>query len=168
MRRTRGFTLVEILIVVVLLAVLAAIVVPSIGNSATSARASSLAMNINLLRRFVVVYTGQHHEVPPGYPGGDRSAAPTEAAFIDHARLSSNADGQTAAPGTPGYPYGPYLSRIPKNPFNHLTTIRMLGAGEAFPAEATNETGWIYQPQTGEVRPNNTGTDDSGRRYYDY
>ena len=114
MRRAQGFTLVEILIVVVLLGVLAAIVIPSIGNSATSARETTLAMNLNLLRRFIPVYTSQHLEVPPGYPNGDLSAAPTEQAFVDQATFSSNTQGQTAARGTAGYEWGPYISSHPE------------------------------------------------------
>ena len=74
MRRAKAFTLVEILIVVVLLGVLAAIVVPAIGNCGNSARASSLATNLNMLRRFVIVYTSQHLEVAPGYTAGAGSA----------------------------------------------------------------------------------------------
>ena len=168
MKRARAFTLVEILIVVVILGVLAAIVIPAIANSGTTARRSTLAMNLNLLRRFVPIYTSHHLEVPPGYPGGNRAATPTEEAFVDQATLSSTRDGATAPRGTVGYPYGPYLSKIPENPFNNLDTIQMLADGQPFPANADDSHGWIYKAQTGEMRPDNTGTDDSGIRYYDY
>jgi prepilin-type N-terminal cleavage/methylation domain-containing protein len=168
MKRARGFTLVEILIVVVLLGVLAAIVIPAIGNGATSARETTLAMDLNLLRRFVPVYTSQHLEVAPGYPGGDPSVAPTETAFVDQATLSSNQQGQTAARGTAGYPLGPYLSNIPANPFNKLDTVEVLGDAVDFPATADDGYGWIYKPITGEIRPGNSGTDTSGTAYYAY
>lgn len=168
MRWARGFTLVEILIVVVLLGVLAAIVIPTIGNSATNARETTLAMDLNLLRRFIPVYTSQHLETPPGYPNGNRSAAPTEQAFIDQATLSTTATGQTAPRATVGFPYGPYLSTIPANPFNRLDTVEILADGQAFPATADDSHGWICKPATGEIRPDNTGSDSSGELYYDY
>ena len=168
MKRASAFTLVEILVVVVLLGVLAAIVIPAVANSGTAARESTLAANLNLLRRFVLVYTSQHLEVAPGYPDGDSTAAPTELAFENQAILSSNAGGETAARGTAGYEYGPYLSKIPTNPFNNLDTIEMLANGEAFPAEADGSHGWICKPQTGEIKPDNSGADDRGVRYYDY
>lgn len=168
MRRARGFTLVEILIVVVLLGVLAAIVIPAIGNSATSARETTLSMDLSLLRRFIPVYTSQHGEVPPGYPGGDLSATPTRDAFVAQATLSSNSEGETAARGTPGYRFGPYLSNIPANPFNKLDTVEVLADDADFPAVADDSAGWIYKPATGEIRPGNSGTDDSGTAYYAY
>jgi general secretion pathway protein G len=168
MRQARAFTLVEILIVVVLLGILAGIVLPAIGKSTTGARETTLAMNVNLLRRFIPIYTSQHKEVAPGYPNGDTAATPTEQAFFDQAMLSSNAKGETAARGTAGYPYGPYLSKIPANPFNNKDTVQLLGVSEAFPAAADDSHGWIYKPATGEIRPDNTGTRDDGTAYCDY
>jgi len=168
MKRARAFTLVEILIVVVLLAVLAAIVLPSISRGTTIAKESALATDLGLLRRFVLIYASQHMEVAPGYPNGDSTAVPTLAAFIDQAMLSSRASGQTAGVGTAGFPYGPYLSRIPANPFNGLETVQMLANGQAFPAVADNSHGWVCKPETGEIRCDNTGSTANGRLYYDF
>lgn len=167
MCRGRAFTLVEILVVVVLLGIVAAVVIPAVANSGTSARATTLATSLNMLRRFVLVYTSHHREVAPGYTAGPGSAVDA-AVFADQALLASNAEGQTAPRGTVGFKYGPYLSRIPTNPFNGLATIQMLADGQDFPAAADNSHGWIYKAQTGEIRPDNSGTDDYGRAYYDY
>ena len=168
MRQARGFTLVEILIVVVLLGVLAAIVIPSVAKSGTAARESTLATHLSMLRRFVLIYKSQHREVAPGYPDGNTSAAPTDDAFRAQATLSSNASGVTAPRGTVGFDYGPYLSKIPTNPFNNLDTIQMIADGAAFPETADGGSGWVCKPSTGEIRPGNTGTDESGTAYYDY
>ena len=159
MNKARAFTLVEILVVVVLLGILAAIVIPAVANSTTSAKASALATDLQLLRRFILVYEAQHLEVAPG---------PTEQAFIEQATMSSNASGQTAAVGTPGFERGPYMQKIPVNPFNNLGTVQMLADGDPFPANADDSDGWICKAATGEIRADTSGTDNNGKRYYDY
>lgn len=168
MRNKKAFTLIEIMIVVVLLGFLAAVVIPAIANSAMSARESALACDVKMLRRYVLIYKGQHLEVAPGYPNGDTTQAPTAQVFLDQMMLSSNLNGQTAPVGTPGFPRGPYLMRMPENPLNNKGTIEMLGNGVDFPANADDSYGWIYKAETAEIRPDNTGISNNGLKYYDY
>ena len=168
MKKARAFTLIEILVVVVLLGVLAGIVLPLIAGGALSARESALASDLQLLRRYVLIYKGQHKEVAPGYPDGDTTAAPTEAAFFDQMTMSSNSDGQTAAVGTAGFERGPYLMKMPVNPMNDLDTLQILGDADDFPANADGSHGWVYKPATAEIRADCTGSNDAGKAYYDY
>ena len=164
----RAFTLVEILIVVVILGILAAVVLPLASGGVISAQESSLGVDLQLLKRFILIYKVHHLEVTPGYPDGQTSSTPTEEAFIKQATLSSNTTGQTAAIGTAGYERGPYMERIPQNPLNKLRTVQMLGNGESFPADGDNSHGWIYKASTGEIRADSPGTDDNGKKYYEY
>ncbi len=168
MKKAKAFTLIEVLIVVSLLGVLAGIVIPSIANSSASAQGSALAQDLKLLRRFVLIYKIQHLEVGPGYLNGNTGADPNGQVFSDQATMASNAGGQTAEVGTPGFNRGPYLERIPVNPFNGKTTIQMLGNGGNFPADADGSHGWIYKAATSELRADNAGTDGNEKRYYDY
>ncbi len=168
MRKAEAFTLVEILVVVVLLGILAAIVIPAVASSTASAVQSTLAQDLNMLRRFILIYKCQHLEVEPGYPNGQTTVAPTEQAFVEQATMSSNKNGQTAAQGTPGFIRGPYMGRVPVNPLNKKDTIQMLGDGESFPVDADDSHGWIYKAATSEIRADSTGTDSSGKRFYDY
>jgi general secretion pathway protein G len=168
MRKRGAFTLVEILIVVVLLGVVAAIVIPKAANSTTAAKDSALAHDLRMLRRYILIYKSQHLEVAPGYPNGATDQTPSEQAFVEQITMSSDVYGQTAPRGTPGFERGPYLLKIPVNPFNNKSTIEMLGNSEDFPAEADGSHGWLYKAATSEIRADNIGADRYGERYYDY
>ena len=168
MRKVRAFTLVEILIVVVLLGILAVVVLPMVSGSAISARESAVAHDLHMLRRYVLIYTAQHLEVPPGYPDGDTTQTPTEQAFVEQITMSSDPNGQTAPVGTPDFERGPYLMKMPVNPFNHKSTVQVLGDGDSFPANGDGSHGWIYKASTSEVRADWGGVDDNGRQFYDY
>lgn len=168
MKRAGAFTLVEILIVVVLLGILAVVVLPLVAGSAISARESALAHDVQMLRRYVLIYKAQHLEVGPGYPDGNTTEDPTVAVFMAQTTLSSNESGETAPIGTAGFERGPYLSKIPVNPLNHKNTVQVLIDSEDFPANADDSDGWIYKASTSEVRADSSGTDDNGTRYYDY
>jgi len=63
---------------------------------------------------------------------------------------------------------GNYYKKMPANPFNNLDIMNVIGNSEAFPAEATGEYGWIYQPATMTIKLDWTGTDESGLLYFDY
>ena len=59
-RAPRGFTLVEILIVVIILGILAAIVIPQFTNASQNARESSLQSTLQTLRSQIQLYKLQH------------------------------------------------------------------------------------------------------------
>ncbi len=165
--KSKGFTLVEILIVVVILGILAAIVLPRFSNASQAARASMLADDLRVLRTQVTVFYG-HHGVAAGYPNCDPSAAPTETAFVNYMTMSSNLTGGLAAPGTPGYPYGPYLREIPPNPVNGKATVQMIPNGASMPAAADDSHGWVYKPSTLTFKADSQGADEAGVSYFDY
>ncbi len=165
--RNKAFTLVEVLVVVVVLGILAAMVVPKFSNAAATARASMLADDLRVMRMQVEVFAGQHN-MPPGYPGCDPDTVPTEAAFVTYLTQASKITGEIAAPGTPGFPLGPYMREIPPNPINGLATVQIIPDEESVPAVPDGSHGWICQPATLTVKADCTGQDDSGVAYYDY
>ena len=65
MKAKRGFTLVEILIVVVILGILAAIVIPQFTEASTEAKVSRLASDLQTMRSQIELYKVQHSDTPP-------------------------------------------------------------------------------------------------------
>ena len=62
----KGFTLIEILIVVIILGILAAIVIPQFTNASKDAKRSSLVTMVQSLRSQVALYKLQHNDNLPG------------------------------------------------------------------------------------------------------
>jgi general secretion pathway protein G len=165
--RRRGFTLIEILIVVVILGILATIVIPQFTSASQQARENTLKDDLRYLRVQLGVFKAQHRDVPPGYPGGNRLAAPSEADFLAQMMQFTDESCNTNPVVTPVFKFGPYLGRMPPNPLNGLDTIRVIGNGAAIPA-ADDTTGWTYKPQTQEFLANSTGNDANGTPYVNY
>ncbi len=165
--KTAGFTLVELLIVVVILAILAAVAIPQFTSSAEDAKASAMQANLGVLRSSMELYKLQHQATYPGYPSA--GGAPTAAEFTAQMTTSSKVDGPTAAIGTAGFAFGPYIKEaLPTNPVNSLNTVLVLADGASFPAAADGTTGWVYQPEIGKIRSNATGTAPTGDNWFDF
>ena len=65
MKAKKGFTLVEILIVVVILGILAAIVIPQFTDASTDAKTSSVKSNLQMLRSQIELYKINNNDAPP-------------------------------------------------------------------------------------------------------
>jgi general secretion pathway protein G len=161
MKAEKGFTLVEILIVVVILGILAAIVIPQFTSASTEAKESALVSDLQAVRSQIELYKIHHNDNLPGTQGGvDFSTAMTS---------RTNQDGvvDTSGGTDPTFRFGPYMREIPINPFNDLNTVEIDGtAGD-------NSAGWnfvttpgvtegLFQPDDNKTNP----VDDSPHTSY--
>ena len=132
--RKSGFTLVEVLIVVVIMAILAATIIPQFTDSTSDAKASTTKFNLHTLRSQIELYRTQHNgEVP--------------SATLTELTVSTDIDG-TQGTGT-GFPYGPYIRQIPENPFTNSATITAITNDPATAGDVTGSGGWLYNGTTG-------------------
>src|SRR5687767_13175130 len=155
-----GFTLIEILIVVVILGIVAAIVVPELSSASRQAREGVLKDDVRFMREQITRYMIQHDDDPPGYPaGGDTlTTTPSEAQFVDQMTRYTNAVGGTSSTYSNTYRYGPYLTKIPENPLSSRNGIHVVANGAPIPApDLTQPYGWIYKPETLQFIPNVPG-----------
>ena len=124
-----GFTLVEILIVVIILGILAAIVIPQFTNASQDARKNSTTSLLQTIRSQIELYKLQHSDVLP--------------------TLTSNWNALiNTSTGSGGVTVGPYLQATPRNPLNGLSTV-VQGASGGTPSGAA---GFFYdQSGTGKI-----------------
>ena len=133
-----GFTLVEILIVVVILGILAAIVIPQFTEASTEAKLSALCTDLQTLRSQIELYKIQHNDNPPDF-----------ANFT--AQMTGTTDIFGAAAGTD---YGPYMQKIPINQFNNDDALNASGV------VGDDGGGWEYDDSTGSINADDAYDED--------
>ncbi|MHC4440583.1 MAG: type II secretion system protein [Planctomycetota bacterium] len=104
MKAKSGFTLVEILIVVVILGILAAIVIPQFTEASTEAKTSRLVTDLQSVRSQIELYKIQHNDNLPGTVAG--------VTFEEAMTAYTLNDGTMAAVQEPADGvYGPYMQQ---------------------------------------------------------
>jgi general secretion pathway protein G len=125
-RKSRGFTLVEILIVVIILGILAAIVIPQFTNASNDARNNSVRSTLQTMRGQIELFKIQHADLPP--------------AATALVTMLTGQSGPADTTQAPGGTLGPYVQQFPINPLNGFSTV-LNSSGTA--------CGWVYQVNGG-------------------
>lgn len=100
--RSRGFTLIEVMIVIVILGVLAALIVPKVIGRPDEARVVAAKQDVSSLMQALKLYRLDNHR----YPTTDQS-------------LEALINKPTIAPIPPNWKSGGYLDRLPKDPWGN-------------------------------------------------
>jgi prepilin-type N-terminal cleavage/methylation domain-containing protein len=161
-----GFTLIEMLIVVILLGILAMLVIPQISVSTADANLNTLQTNLSSLRNVIELYYHQHNETYPGR--NDNAGAPTAdpataaTAFLEQLTQFTDINGDVAVSRDATHIYGPYLKSItlPTNPFNTLNDVLCDTAITDVTARvSTGATAWKFYTLTGVLMANDGAND---------
>jgi general secretion pathway protein G len=149
-RRRSAFTLIEVLIVVIIMAILAATVIPQFSASTTDAKRSSLKFNVQTINTQIQLYQ-QHHN----------GKLPTFANFSIQLTKPTDITGSTS--GT-NLTYGPYImGQLPTNPYNNSNAIVKVAVAGAVPtAIVSGGAGWQYDETNGGFYANNAEAYQAG------
>lgn len=145
-RRPNGFTLVEILIVVVILGILAAIVVPQFTNASNEAVKGALQSQLQTIDSQIELFRVQHQGALPNDDTSFTAAETAEGAVA----VGSGTDEAS------GFGWGIMVSSkyLKEAPFNGYTGSAVIAAGdEADSLAATRDTdeGWYFDDSAGFV-----------------
>ena len=147
-RRQRGFTLVEILIVVIILGILAAIVIPQFTNASQDARKNSLTSQLQTIRSQLELYKLQHlDQLPPALvASGGAGSSP---ACWNEMCIKTGADHLA------GTQFGPYLQAAPLNPLNNNSDVAVVTGvtdyGSGGVANGNGTVGFVLNDTTGKI-----------------
>lgn len=160
MKAKSGFTLVEILIVVVILGILAAIVIPQFTNASQEAKESALVSDLQSVRSQIELYKIQHN--------GDALPGAGSATFNQCMEGYTDKDGAVVAQGTAGA-LGKYMEKIPVNPFSTIDTVAnpalLVRVGGA--AAGANTHHWRFDSTTGQFQADDALSDEQGTAHKD-
>jgi general secretion pathway protein G len=156
----KGFTLVELLIVLIVLGIIAAVVVPTFQSYTRQAKEAIAKDHLRTLRAIIEIYAAKNGGVAPGYPNNNISEAPTEVAFKEQITITAAKESELKSS----------ILGCPENPFSGKKAVKIIANLTPFPSGPT-ETGiygWIYKPATKNIRLNSKGVDLEGVAYFKY
>ncbi len=170
--KSAGFTLVELIIVIIIIGILAALAIPQFVSSTQDAREATLSGDLAVMRNAINLYYHQHNSTYPaavrdGAEGGETEQADNPTVFIHQLTQYTNAQGKSSATlDREDFPFGPYLMRgIPHNPVaaagSNAGGVRVTADTEALDADDIEMSGddlmgWKFSKMTGEIIANCT------------
>ena len=143
MRRTKGFHLLELLVVVLIMGTLVAVALPHVTKAALQAQESALKRDLIVVRDAIEMYAERF-----GFPPGPDSRSSPEALE----------EGQDLMKRIPLAPLGPKEG---------TKGIRVVGDGEPLMGVANPLRAWKYDYKTGEFIFNYNGVSRDGVTTYD-
>ena len=172
-----GFTLIEMIIVVIVLGILSMIIIPQITVSTEDAKVSTLQTNVTAMRSAIELYYHQHDEKYPGMKKTDgtgtdvATAAEAATAFVDQLTKYTEVSGKAAGDGaTLTNPFGPYIKggKVPKNPFDDDNDVKCdITETDITVRTPDSSTSWLFYCKTGVLIANDGGS-TGGTAHADY
>ena len=154
--RTRAFSLIELVIVVVIIGVISAIAIPRMTRAANNAGAAALKANLSVLRSAIELYRAEHEGALPTVANiAEQLTMYTKIGGTDHNEVSDAVAGRI---------YGPYVRNIPPLPVGDKKGKTKVDDGVGA------NVGWVYNATTGAIiaGTNAKSLDADGVRYSTY
>ena len=135
----KGFTLVEVMIVVVIMAILAATVIPQFTSSSDDARNNTALFNVHTLRSQVQLYKSEHRGDVPTLDGTENELPELLAQTDEYGTIGAGS-------------LGPYLEITPNNPYTGSNKFRATATDDPPVISGSGtDAGWLYHEATGKL-----------------
>lgn len=150
---SRAFSLLELIIVVVIIGIIAAIAIPRLSRGTTGDEESALIGDLRILREAIEYYKVEH-----------RNSLPDKDNIADQLTKYTSISGAVSDTRDTVHIYGPYIAGVPPLPIGERT------GNTGIATKNGSGVGWIYKKNTGHLYANtkNNEKDASGVKYKDY
>ena len=173
MRNVKGFTLVELLVVAVVLAIFAAIVVPQFASTTDEAKLSALKSDLSGIRGAIDLYRQQHSSWPgaaaatgatcPNSGTAGAGAINTAAAVVSQLTMYTDITGKACWTTSATFKFGPYVKAdaLPANALTGSSASAMVSTGNLImTGAAAPGAGWKYDYVVGKFIADHVDYDD--------
>lgn len=139
--RRGGFTLVEVVIVIIILGIVAAIAVPRLSRGTEGSADAALQQDLAVMQRAIEHYAAEHDD---HYPDAT--------SVVKQLTGCTDADGRVSSFNVRAFPYvfGPYLREVPAAPSGPAKGSRTVAAAPG------PGVGWVYNASQGTISLNTT------------
>ena len=165
-----GFTLIELVVVIMILGILAGVAAPKLLKTSAAATDNGLKQTLSVVRDAIEMYAAEHNGVLPGAVSDGTNGAGTGKSFRRQLKRHSRADGQVSATDSINYPLGPYLREFPKAPLGPEEGrggVKAVSTGAPLSGDVSPTKAWKYDYTTGEFIFNYDSTSNDNVTNYD-
>ena len=178
-RSSRGFTLGELLIVVVILAIFVTVMMLQFSDVTNIAKEGALSANLTILRKAIGRYEADHGVFPGASdsegatcPGGGKAGkgkGPDGArkSFAEQLTMFTNRAGQACSTADTEFRFGPYIQStafgekgMPANPITGKNKVNVQSTGNLDLSSSSNKGGWKYDRVSGKIIVDHEDYDD--------